>query len=58
MKQKVTVKDQHGNVQTGEINVRDEAIVTAQRKYPAQIFKNKKKYTRKEKHKQQIDIDE
>ena len=58
MKRKVTVKDQHGNVQTGEINVRDEGIVTARHKYPAQIFKNKKKYTRKEKHKQQIDTDE
>ena len=58
MKRKIVVKDQHGHIESGEINVRDEGIVTAQRKYPAQIFKNKKKYTRKEKHKGQIDIDE
>ena len=58
MRIKVTVKDQHGNIQSGEINARDEGIIAAQRKHPPQIFRNKKKYTRKEKHKKQVEIDE
>jgi len=56
MKQQIKIK-QGDKVITGETNLRDEDHLRACIKYPSQVYKNKKKYTRKEKHKKDYDID-
>ncbi len=37
-----------------EWNVRDESILLGQLRNPPKVYRNKKKYTRKEKHKKSI----
>ena len=56
MKQQIKIK-QGNKVIVGETNLRDEDHLRACIKYPSQVYKNKKKYTRKEKHKKDYDID-
>lgn len=55
MKRKLVDKE------TGKIirewNVRDESILLGQQRNPHIVFRNKKKYTRKEKHKKPIEED-
>ena len=50
MKRRITIKDKD-KVITGEVNCRDYGIVRARQNNPSAIFRNKKKYTRKVKHK-------
>ena len=51
MKKKIKVKDFEGVVQTLEKKEESKDHLAAQIKYPKIVFKNKKKYTRKLKHK-------
>jgi len=50
MKQQIKIK-QGDKVITGETNLRDEDHLKACIKYPSLVFKNKKRYSRKEKYK-------
>lgn len=51
MKKKIKISDFSGKEKEFEINVRNEQHFQIQLKNPARIFKNKKKYSRKIKHK-------
>ena len=52
MKQKVKVIDTiHNKVLEKEVNVPNKMHLDAQIRYPSKVFKNKMKYTRKQKHK-------
>lgn len=51
MKKKIKVKDFEGNTVVLEKKVDSKDHLESQKKYPKIVFKNKKKYTRKLKHK-------
>lgn len=51
MKKKIKISDFNGKEKEFEINVRNEQHFQIQLKNPSRIFKNKKKYSRKIKHK-------
>lgn len=51
MKRKIKVRDFEGVVKTLEKQVESKDHLASQIKYPKIVFKNKKKYTRKLKHK-------
>lgn len=58
MKRKLIIKDNIDNkIIVKEINVRDETCVQTRITYPSLIFKNKKKYTRKNKYKKDYSED-
>ena len=51
MKQKIRVIDNtNGRVTESEVVVRNEDHLQAQLKYPARVYRDKTKYTRKQKH--------
>ena len=52
MKQKVKFVDEiHNKVTEKEVVIPNKMHLDAQIRYPSKVFKNKKKYTRKQKHK-------
>ena len=51
MKRKIILTDIKGKVHEEEFNVRNESLLVARQMNKANTFKNKKAYTRKEKHK-------
>ena len=58
MKRTLIFKDNiNGKTIEKTVNLRDEELFKATLKYPAQVYKNKKIYTRKKKHKGRIDYD-
>lgn len=57
MKTKVKVKDFEGKEKVFEVDKRAEDHFDAQRKYRKIVFRNKKAYNRKRKHKQKFDFD-
>ncbi len=56
MKRNITIKDGDKEIK-GSVAIRDEEHLKACIKYPSQVWKNKKKYTRKEKHKKSYEED-
>ena len=58
MKRTLIFKDNiSGKTIEKTVNLRDEELFKATLNYPAQVYKNKKKYTRKKKHKGDIYAD-
>lgn len=55
MKQKLRVTDVNGKTKEGEIEIPNKAHLEAQIKYPARVWKDKKKYNRKQKHKKEYE---
>lgn len=51
MKQKIKVRDYNGNVIEGELTVPNKMHFEVQRKTRANVFRDKTKYTRKQKYK-------
>ena len=55
MKVKISVKSSDGKIMSKEMNIRQKAQHVALKQHRTQIFKNKKIYTRKVKHKGRLD---
>jgi len=56
MKRRIIVEDKiDKKIKVLEVEVRDEKHLQSQIKYPSITFKNKKKYTRKEKHRKDFE---
>lgn len=57
MKRRVIIKEKNQKDKVIEVIERDYNVVIARNKYPSRVWKNKKRYTRKEKYKKVLDND-
>lgn len=56
MKRRIIIKDKNKEI-SGEVNCRDYGILQARIKNPSTVFRNRKKYSRKEKYKKEYEVE-